>query len=358
MTSSDTSLVVHAAPLRDYIVALYKAFGAAPSDAGEIADHLIEASMEGHDSHGILRAPEYLERIEQGAIDPLAHPQIAAEGPAWATVDGCWGFGQPTSRFAMGLAISKARNTGIACVTVRNGNHMGRVGHYTLLAAREGMVGLGCVNLNGSSGVVAPFGGIDRRLATNPFSVAFPIDREPSFMADFATSVVAEGKVQLRRNSGDPIPHGWLIDHQGQPTSDPWELYSEPLAALLPLGGLATHKGYALGLMVESLAGALSGGECVNPEGGRHGNACWYVAINIEAFTPLEQFKVKVGRMIDYVKTSRPLPGIDVILYPGEAEYRCRAHRLANGIPIDPVTLNRLAAKARAVSIDPLGFSK
>jgi LDH2 family malate/lactate/ureidoglycolate dehydrogenase len=343
--------VVHAGTMREYIGTLYAAFGASSVDAAEIANHLIAASLEGHDSHGILRAPEYLDRVEQGLINPQAHPTVTAEGSAWGAVDGNWGFGQSTSRFAMELAISKARQTGVSCVTVRNGNHMGRVGHYTSMAAREGMAGLGCANLNGSSNLVAPCGGTDRRLGTNPFSVAFPLDREPAFMADFATSASAEGKIQWRRNCGVPVPDGYIIDHDGNPTNDSWSLYREPLGSLLPLGGPALHKGYALGLIVELLAGGLSGGGCVNPEGGRHGNACWYVAIDIDVLTPLEQFKAKAGRMIDYVKTANTQSGTEEILYPGEPEYRSRLHRLAHGIPVDPVTIDRLATKARAVGI-------
>jgi uncharacterized oxidoreductase len=354
MTPTSGSTVVQAAPLRAHIVELYQAYGATADDAAEVADHMIEGSLAGHDSHGILRAPEYLERIETGAIDPHAHPQVVAEGPAGAVVDGGWGFGQPASRFAMQLAIAKARAYGVGCVSVRNGNHMGRVGYYTLMAATEGMIGLGCVNINGSAPLVAAFGGIDRRLGTNPFSVAFPTGREPPFMADFATSVVAEGKVRWRRNRNEPVPEGWVIDRDGRPTTDPWDLYNDPIGALLPLGGQAAQKGYALCMMAEALAGALSGGGCANADDGRHGNACWYLAINISSFTPLADFTTKVGRMIDFVKASRPVPGGGEVLYPGEPEYRRRVRRLAEGILIDPVTLHELAARARAVNIAPL----
>ncbi|MGD1037118.1 MAG: Ldh family oxidoreductase [Roseiarcus sp.] len=357
MTHTSDSIIVQAAPLRAHIVELYRAYGATATDAAEVADHMVEGSLAGHDSHGILRAPEYLERIEAGAIDPRAHPQVVAEGPAGAVVDGGWGFGQPASRLAMELAIAKARACGIGCVTVRNGNHMGRVGYYTLMAAAEGMIGLGCVNINGCAPLVAAFGGIDRRLGTNPFSVAFPTGREPAFMADFATSVVAEGKIRWHRNSGKPIPEGWVIDHDGRPTTDPWDLYNDPVGAMLPFGGLAAQKGYALSLAIEALAGALSGGGCANPDDSRHGNACWYLAINISSFTPLADFIAKVGRMIDFMKTSRPVPGGGEILYPGEPEYRCRVRRLAEGILIDPVTLRELTKRARAVNIAPLQAS-
>jgi uncharacterized oxidoreductase len=353
MSSAGDSVLVQAAPLRAYLTTLYQSYGATAQDASEVTEHLLEASLSGHDSHGIMRTPEYLNRVESGEIDPKAHPRVATEGAAYAAVDAGWGFGQPASRFAMRIAINKARSAGIGCVTVRNGNHMGRVGYYTLMAAAEGMMGLGCVNINGAPPLVAAFGGIDQRLGTNPFSISFPSGREPSVMVDFATSVVAEGKVRWRRNNGKETPENWLINHEGLPTTDPWELYREPFASLLPLGGSEGNKGYALCLAIEALAGALSGGGCANPDGGRHGNACWYLAINIASFTPLADFTGKVDRMLDYMKASKPQPGFAEVLYPGEPEYRNRMQRLAEGIPVDPMTLQEMAQKARAKGIVP-----
>jgi uncharacterized oxidoreductase len=201
--------------------------------------------------------------------------------------------------------------------------------------------------------IVAAFGGMDQRLGTNPFSIAFPSGREPAFMADFATSVVAEGKVRWHRNNDKRTPEGWLISHTGELTTDPWELYREPLASLLPLGGPVGNKGYALCVAIEALAGALSGGGCANPEGGRHGNACWYVAIDIAAFTPLPEFIAKVGTMLDYMKSSRPRPGVAEVLYPGEPEYRSRVRRLKEGIPVDPMTLHEMATRARVKGVVP-----
>lgn len=334
--------------LRKYLLNLYQAYGASLADATEITDHLIEASLSGHDSHGILRTSEYIDRVLSGGADPTARPKIVKDSAAWATIDAGWGFGQPASRFATELVIAKARNTGVACVTVRNGNHMGRVGYYTSKIADEGMFGLGCVNINGAPGLVAAFGGVDRLLGTNPFSIAFPSGRSPNFVADFATSVVAEGKVRWYRNNDKPVPAGWLINPDGEQTTDPWELYKEPMAALMPLGG---NKGYALCLAIEALAGALSGGDCANPEGSRHGNACWFLAIDIAAFTDFDEFIAKVSRMLDFMKTSKPRPGVDEILYPGEPEYRMRVLRLRQGIPVDPATAADLASKAKAKGV-------
>jgi uncharacterized oxidoreductase len=353
MSAASKSVLVPVDSLRAYLKELYQAYGATAEDAAEVAEHLLEASLSGHDSHGIMRTPEYIGRVQSGEIDPSAHARVVTEGPAWAAVDAGWGFGQPASRFAMQLAIRKARQAGIACVTVRNGNHMGRVGYYTQMAAAEGMFGLGCVNINGAPPLVAAFGGIDRRLGTNPFSISFPSGREPAFMADFATSVVAEGKIRWYRNNEKQTPEGCLVSDTGEPTTDPWELYREPLAAMLPLGGFVGNKGYALCVAIEALAGGLSGGGCANPDGGRHGNACWYVAIDIAAFTPYAEFVEKATKMLDYMKTSRPRPGIGEVLYPGEPEYRSKVRRLAEGVPVDAVTLQEMAKYARAKGLVP-----
>jgi len=349
----DAPILIAAKPTREYLAALFVKNGATTADAADVADHMVEASLAGHDSHGVMRGPEYLEKVGSGLIDAGARPEVAAEGESWATVDGHWGFGQPCSRFAMEIAIAKARKAGIGCVTVRNGNHMGRVGYYTEMAAAQGMVGVGCVNINGVTPMVTPFRGVDPRLGTNPFSVAFPTDREPAFMADFTTCVAAEGKVRWYRNQRKPTPPDWLIDHDGEPTTDPWRLYSEPIGALLPIGGSVGHKGYALSMMVEALAGGLSGGGVTNPGPGRHGNACWYLAIDIGRLTPLAQFKAKIGAMIDYMKSSRPRPGESEILYPGEPEFRSRQTRLAHGVPVDPFTWSELAGWAKKTGVTP-----
>ena len=340
-------VVVDAKPATNYLAELFFHNGATTADANDVADHLVEASLAGHDSHGVIRGPEYLAKIKSGLIETAARPEVAKEGDSWASIEGHWGFGQPCSRFAMQIAIAKAKRTGIGCVTVRNANHMGRVGFYTQMAAAEGMVGFGCVNINGVAPMVAPFNGVDRRLGTNPFSVSFPADREPAFMADFTSCVAAEGKIRWYRNRGAPTPEGWLIDSDGAPTTDPWRLYNDPLGAILPIGGSVGHKGYALSMIVEALAGGLSGGDVSNPNPGRHGNACWYLAIDIGRLIPIAEFKAKIGAMIDFMKSSRPQPGQSEVLYPGEPEFRCRRKRLAEGIPIDPVTWGELGEWAK-----------
>lgn len=331
-------VTVPVAALTSYLERAFRAYGATEDEVREVTVHLIEASLTGHDSHGALRAPWYMEKIELDELHPGASITVHNETPTTAIVDGGWGFGQPASRKAMEIAIAKAEQSGLGCVTVRNANHMGRVGLYTSLAADSGMIGMGCVNLHGASPCVAPFGGIDRRLPTNPFSVAFPTGREPHFLMDMTTSVVAEGKLQLRRNKGMPAEPGWIIDHDGAPTTDPRKFYNDPVGCLLTVGGMVGYKGFALSLAIEGLAGGLSGAGCSRPDLERHGNACWYMAIRIDCFQPLDAFIDNVQRMIAHMKSSRRAEGVDEILIPGEPEYRTRQDRLAAGIPLDDVT--------------------
>jgi LDH2 family malate/lactate/ureidoglycolate dehydrogenase len=345
------NVIVSADRLDRIATDLFRRFGANETDAIEVSAQLIEASLTGHDSHGVLRIPTYIDRIKAGTLIPGAPVTVIRESPTTALLDGGWGFGQPVSRAAMALAIAKADSQGIACVAIRNANHMGRVGFYTGMAAKAGMVGLGCVNLHGTSAHVAPFGGTERRLSTNPFSVSFPSGRDPDFLMDMTTSVVAEGKVQVRRNRGEPADPGWLIDRDGHPTTDPWALYRDPFGALLTLGGPVAFKGYALSLAVEGLAGGLSGAGCSHPAPGWHGNACWYTVIRIDAFVPLAEFAANVGRMIDAIKESRRAEGVAEILYPGEPEYRTRIRRAAEGIPVDPPTRDRLIALGAEVGL-------
>lgn len=339
-------ITIPVAPLRDFLARLFVCQGAAEAEAADVTDHVLEASLTGHDSHGVLRAPWYMDKIDAGELIPGAPITIVRESPTTAVVDGHWGFGQPASRFAMRLCVEKAQAQGLGCVTVRNANHMGRVGYYTSMASAAGMVGMGCVNLHGASPCVAPFGGIDRRLPTNPFSITFPTGRDPAFLMDMTTSVVAEGKLQVRRNQGKAAEPGWIIDHNGTPTTDPWDFYNEPVGSLLTFGGIVAYKGFALSLAVEGLAGGLSGAPCSQPGADRHGNACWYMALRIDAFVDPVEFQANVGRMLDHVKASRKAAGVDEILYPGEPEHRMRQRRLVEGIPVDDLTWQTLCRHA------------
>jgi uncharacterized oxidoreductase len=334
------------------LVELLTRYGAGRREASEVAAHLVFADMTGHPSHGLLRAAWYIDKIEKKEIVPEAAIRVLRKTPSSAVVDGGWGFGQPIARFAMELAIRKARCGVISCVTVRRCNHIGRLGAYTALAARKGMAGIALANLHGTSHCVAPFGGIDRRLPTNPISIALPRRGRPDFLLDTTSCAVAEGKLQVYRNRGQRLPEGWIIDHRGKPAEDANLFYNEPRGAILPLGGVAGHKGFALALAIDALAGGLSGALCSQPGASRHGNACCFIAVDIRRFTPLKAFVAQVEKLAAHAKSSRPAKAGGAIHIPGEPEALAEKAAALHGIAIEPPVWDRLKAKAAAVGLD------
>ena len=326
--------------------------GAPPEEARIVADHQVEANLVGHDSHGVHLLPTYLERIRKGHIVPGAPIEILDETPTTARVDGHWGFGQVVSTRAMELCIAKARQHRVAIVTVFRQSHVGRLGDYPLMAARAGLVGLMMCDSGQAPKQVAPFGGREARLGTNPLSIAFPSDLEAPVLVDMATSAVAGGKIAVARARRAPIPTGWILDQNGHPTTDPAALQAG--GVMLPLGGPEGHKGYALSFAVETLAALLPGlGFGVDPEG-RHNDGAFLLVFDPGAFRPLDRFKADVTAFARYLRATPPAAGVDEVLYPGEVEYRTAIRRRREGIPVEDDTWGRLAALARAAGLEQL----
>lgn len=334
------------------------ALGSPPDEAAIVADAIARANLAGHDSHGVIRLEQYAKMVQDGDLIPGGKTTVVREAPCTALLDGGWNFGQVVARRAMDLAISKAREYGTGTVSVRNSNHLGRLGEYTLMAAREGMLCIGTVNNHGRGNLVAPFGGSDGRLATNPISFACPGPDRP-ILVDITTSVVAEGKVRIKRNAGQRVPDGWLLDNKGNPSNDPADLYTNPRGALLPFGGIVGHKGYALGIMVDLLSGALSGAGCSYSSTCRLGNAMFFTVVDIEKFVTLEEFLAQARILEDHVKASPPAPGFGEILMPGEPELRAEETRMRNGIVIDDESWRQFVECSRGLGVEvgatPLG---
>lgn len=318
-----------------------------------VVEHLVESNMFGHDSHGVIRYPEYVRAINEGRFQANAQTVITRETPCTAVVDNGGGLGQVGGTFAMRLAIRKAAEYGTATVTLRNTSHVGRVGAYPLMAAREGMIGFACVNAGKYGHQIAPFGGIDGRLSTDPIAFAAPQRNADPILVDMTTSVVAEGKVRVAINKGVSVPEGWLIDANGNPTTDPRSLKASPPGAILPLGGVVAHKGYSLGFMVEILGGALSGQGCASGEKIMQSNGVLFTVYHIEHFTDLETYFNEVETMVKHVKSSRLAPGFKEILAPGEPEFRTAARKQAEGIEIDDTTWSHIKTAAESVGLDP-----
>ncbi|MBI3912494.1 MAG: Ldh family oxidoreductase [Armatimonadetes bacterium] len=336
--------------LLSFATEIVRAMGTSADEAEVIARSLVDANLAGHDSHGVIRLEQYAQMVRVGAIILGGPVTVIKETPATALLDGGWNFGQLVARRAMDVALRKARQWGVSTVSVRNSNHLGRLGEYTLLAAKAEMIGIGCVNNHGHGNIVAPFGGMDGRLATNPISIASPGPERP-LLLDITTSVVAEGKVRVKRNVGERVPLGWLINYRGEPTTDPNDLYTDPPGAILPLGGEVAHKGYGLAVMVDVLAGALSGAGCSQSATARPGNATFFTVVDIGKFVPLEEFRRHVEVLINHVRASPLAPGGREILMPGEVEFREEERRRREGIPIDPETWRQLVECARELGV-------
>jgi uncharacterized oxidoreductase len=331
--------------------ALFVAEGVPEDEAGLVMRHLIEASLVGHDSHGVIAIPTYIDRIRKKHIVPGAKHRIVQETPATLVVDGQWGFGFVVTESVTKLLIEKARANGVAAATVFHQGHIGRLASYPLMAARAGMIGLITADSGHGPKAVVPFGGAEPRLGTNPISIAVPSDLEGPLFLDMATSAVAAGKIGVAIARGQEVPKGWLIDRDGQETTDPTRFRGGG-AWLLPLGGSEGHKGYGLAAMVEILCGILTGlGFGVSPTG-VHNDGCFLAFFDVAAFRPLETFKEEVAAFAGYLKATEPAKGSDGVLYPGEKEHRTALERRTTGIPLEPATWNALIALAEEHGVD------
>lgn len=330
---------------------IFKAAGATDEEARIVSDLLVESNLAGHDSHGVLRIPQYVRMILNGEIKPGANIEIVRETSSTAVINGNWGFGQLIATKVMRIAIEKARRCAISSVSVYNCNHIGRLASYALMAMENEMIALMMVNGHGGDQSVAPFGGIARRLGTNPIAVAIPTEGAP-FVLDITTSAAAGGKIRVKRARKEKLPEGWLIDSEGNPTTDPEVYFTQPLGALLPLGGALGHKGYGLSLVVDILAGALSEAGCSRANAPRLGNAIWACVINIESFTPIDEFKDRVQSLLEYVKSSPNAPGFSEIAIPGERSFKERCKRLKEGIFIEDETWRQIIATRRKLGLE------
>jgi uncharacterized oxidoreductase len=328
--------------LYDAGYAILQAAGASADEAQIVMEHLVGANLVGHDSHGIILLPTYISRVKRGHIVPGAPMTIERETSTTAHINGNWGFGYVVTTRAMDMAIAKARSHHVAAITIYQQSHVGRLADYPLMAARQGMIGLITCDSGRAPKVVAPFGGRVARLGTNPLSMAFPSDLDGPIFLDMATSAVAAGKIAVQRNRRQPTPPGWIIDKEGNPTTDVEAFYNG--GAILPMGGDQAHKGYVLSFMVETLSGILTGlGFGVDPQG-RHNDGTFLAVFDVNAFRPLATFKRDIADFVAYLKETPPAAGFDEVLYPGELEYRTAQQRRRDGIYVEDETWNQILA--------------
>jgi uncharacterized oxidoreductase len=331
---------------------IFKAMGVPAEEARVVSESLVNSNLAGHDSHGVIRIPQYVTLIKKGDIVPGANMEIVRETPSSAVINGNWGFGQALAKKAMGIAIEKAKSKSVATVTMSQSNHIARLGEYPALAVGNDMIGMIMVNNHGAAQYMPPWGGIARRLSPNPMAVGVPTGKYDPVILDITTATVAEGKIRVKLNRGEQLPEGWIIDSEGNPTTDPKKLYGPPQGAILPFGGITGHKGYGLGFIVDVLAGALSGAGCSRADAPRFGNAVFITVINVEDFIPIDEFKSHVDGLIEYVKSSPKMSGVNEILYPGEFEAKERKKRLENGIFVEDETWSQIVKSAQEFSLD------
>ncbi len=328
--------------LHDTGMAIFQAAGASREEAQIVMEHLVGANLAGHDSHGVILIPSYINRIKRSHIVPGAPLEIERESPTTAHLNGNWGFGYVVTTQAMEMAIAKAKEHNVAAITIHFQGHVGRLADYPLMAAKAGMIGMITCDSGRAPKSVVPFGGRVARLGTNPISVAFPSDLEGPIFLDMATSAVAAGKIGVKRNRGEPAPPGWIVDKDGNATTNVSDFYDG--GAIMPMGGDQAHKGYVLSFMVETLSGILTSlGFGIDPQG-RHNDGTFIAVFNVSAFRPLDEFKRDMEEFVRYIKYTPPAAGFTEVLYPGELEYRTAQERRRDGIFVEDETWNQLMA--------------
>ncbi len=331
---------LRAGDVRALVTRACERMGARPEDAERVAASLVQANLCGYDSHGVFRLAQYHEWWKKGLLEPAARPVVVA-GTAFAVrVDGRHAFGQVVAEFATRVAIERAQASGIAVVTVMGCNHVGRLADYAESIQEAGLIGLVMANDSGAGQCVAPWGGMEPRLATNPIAMGIPGASGPGILFDISTSAAAQGKVRQLLMRGEKAPPGWLIDAAGAPTCDPASLFADPPGALLPAGG---HKGFALSLVVEVLSGILSGAGFANPHPGpEEMNGMFILALDVAWFLPPDQFRAQVDQLTAHVKTARPLPGGEPVHIPGERSRAESTRRTHEGISLNDQTCAQL----------------
>ena len=337
---------VPAGKLVDLVGTIMQAAGSSAAEARAIATRLVDSNLVGHDSHGVLRVAKYLEWVRDGTLKPNTAPEIVFDSDAIAIIDGHRGFGQVTGEFATRMGIAKARSKGIAMVGLRNCGHLGRLGDWAEMAAEAGCVSLHFLNTSGAQRV-APFGGSDRRLSTNPMAIGVPVAKGPPAILDITTSTVAEGKLMVAMNKGDRVPDGWIVDKAGRPTTDPKDFYDG--GALLTIGA---HKGSGLSILTDLLAGAVTTGRSSDPADTILRNNMLSIIIDPSVYDRSGTVLDEAHRFVEWVKASPPARAGEPVLAPGDVERRTRADRLAGGVPLDEKTWRDLIDAAHSVGID------
>lgn len=330
--------------MKEMVQKIFMNQGLAAQDAQVMADIMVEADLRGVHSHGIARLPIIVERIRKGLINVRPKLQLIRENDAVFVLDADNGLGPVAGVKAMRLAIEKARKFGIAMGVVRRTNNIGICAYYAIMGAQNDQIGI--VGSNAAKSM-APFGGAERVIGTNPIAIAVPAKRYNPIVLDMATSIVAYGKIQLAKKEGKKIPAEWALDEEGKPTTDPEKALR---GSVRPIGG---YKGYGLAIIIEILAGVLSGSAILKEVGNIfeldrvQGLGNFFISIDVGHFTDSEKFKARIDELIETIKSSRKAPGFAEILLPGELEWRTREENVENGVPVPTKVFQELQSLLR-----------
>lgn len=334
-------MLIQADILSGFVHDIFLAAGCSKGESRRIADNLVDANLTGHDSHGVVRTARYLTWLKEGKLLPDQDISVVSDSGSLLILDGNFGYGQTVGPLAVQRGIDRASELGVSIVALRHAGHLGRIGAFAEMAAAAGQVSVHFVNVAGSI-LVAPFGGTDRRMSTAPVAIGVPVPDGQPVILDFATSLVAEGKILVAALGGKPLPGDALIGPDGGVSGDPGLLYGDVDPAVNPgdrrgpgaIRTMGEHKGSGLAFMCELLAGALTGSKCTGPDYPRVWNGMLSIYMSAERFDTEDIYASEIKRYIDYVKSANPAEKGGEVLVPGEPEQRTRADRLVNGVPL------------------------
>ena len=331
--------------LQGFTTEVFTRAGLPPQDAAIEAEVLVWANLRGVDSHGVLRVPQYLRAVDAGIMNPRPNIRVEKETVATALVEGDFAFGPVVTVFAMNKAIEKARAAGVGWVVIRDTSHQGAMAYYSLMAAKQGLAGIAIVT---NPPNMAPTGAKAPGVHNAPISIAVPAKDHPPIVLDMATSIAAFGKINLAQDKGAPIPAGWALDKDGNPTTD-----ANLAAILLPAGG---YKGYGMALLFECLTGLFVNNPLLEPtllnydKRPRTQNSV-VAAIDISAFTDLDAYREHADKLAQGIKALPKAEGVQEIFLPGEPEDRVYAQRIVEGIPLPDGTVRNLREVAEKLGV-------
>jgi uncharacterized oxidoreductase len=348
---------IPAEPLTDFCAEVFARVGCQTEEARRVSASLVDANMTGHDSHGVIRVTRYVDWVRTGDLIPNQSIERVVDTPVIGVVDGHFGFGQTMAPMAVDFGVEKAKATGLSAISLRNSGHIGRVGEWAERAAAAGLISIHFVNGAGSI-LVAPFGGLERRLSTAPFCVGVPREGAPPIVLDFATSLVAEGKVNVASHGGKPLPPDALIGPDGALSGDPTLLYG-PLTTdgvrdhrhgVGAIRAFGEHKGSGLALVCELLGGSLTGNGATEPDR-KFSNGMFSLYVDPKRIDPSHVFDADMTRYLDWFSQGKAIPG-EAIMTPGDPERLSRAARGKSGVPLPDETWASIVATARSVGVN------